>query len=153
MRSRNSIPDTFESACAFAPYIYATQEVIDRSRRKNRFLCVVTRAIASSVIGAVRITADRHRIAFSVGKFRYRYDTPALIAPRIANYDTTGKIKPFQFRLQLATVRPVVSSKASTSLPKGKKRKYVFSGKHAGKFKCGRWSSARWHGVKIARES
>lgn len=141
-------PSTYLQAKLLKPYIYVDQDTIDRSVRRNRFLCIIANAVRASLPGVIRVVVDAHTVRFSWGLFRYRFDTPADAAIRAKNYDDGEKIKPWSFRLLNVFVNDVQPAARSGRL--GIKRtKYERTGKHAGKFLCGSWKATRWHGLKI----
>lgn len=80
--------------------VNVTEEDIAYARKKNRYACGIVRAIQRQIPEALRVTADRKTIRFSLNDWRYEFITPDdAIENVIKPLDTDQPTQPYSFQL------------------------------------------------------
>jgi hypothetical protein len=84
------------------PLVEITEEIIEKSTRRDSSHCMISDGIAAAVPAAKFIHVDIQTIRFSLGEFRYTYLTPRKGQVELIRFDQGEKIEPFSFQLRPA---------------------------------------------------
>lgn len=80
--------------------IEVTEKDIQKAKRNDSYVCVVSQAIARAIPDATSIETDTQAIRFTRNGQRYVYLTPYAVQGYVIAFDAGDEIKPFSFQLR-----------------------------------------------------
>jgi hypothetical protein len=80
--------------------IEVTERDIEKAKRNDSYICIVSQAIARAIPDATRIETDTQTIRFSHAGERFVFLTPYAVQGYVIAFDAGDPIQPFTFQLR-----------------------------------------------------
>ena len=80
--------------------IEVSEKDIEKAKRNNSYICVVSQAIARAIPDATRIETDNQTIRFTSNGERLVFLTPYAVQGYVIGFDAGDPIEPFSFQLR-----------------------------------------------------